>query len=78
MLTAVPAICKEGKIVFANVRMVPKYETQVIVAFLENSKKNALKIDPITSLRGHGKGEKLVEKLLQSRKEDLKYEKKVY
>ncbi|MFH1096681.1 MAG: hypothetical protein V1749_04175 [Candidatus Desantisbacteria bacterium] len=77
MLTAVPAICKEGRIVFANVRMLPKDGTKVVVTFLEDPKKNALRIDPIASLRGHGKGEKLVEKLLQYRKEDLKYEKRI-
>ena len=70
-LQAVRAIYKDGTLVFADPELAPKNGAQVIVTFLEELRTQvALEGDPIQALRGRGKGEKLVEKLLRSRRED--------
>jgi hypothetical protein len=78
MLRAVRAIYKEGKLIFANEKIAPKDGMEVIVTFLEDSDKRVPKIDAIAALRGRGKGERLVEKLLQSRQEDLERDERKY
>ncbi|MFB3042236.1 MAG: hypothetical protein ACE1ZS_10635 [Candidatus Poribacteria bacterium] len=74
MLKAVSAIYKEGKLIFADKNKVPKDGAEVIVTFVQDSNENPSKIDAIAALRGRGKGEKLVEKLLQLRREDLEHD----
>jgi len=70
-LQAVRAIYRDGTLVFADPELAPKNGAQVIVTFLEELRAEAtLEGDPIQALRGRGKGEKLVEKLLRSRQED--------
>jgi len=79
MLKAAHAIYKDGRLIFANEHMVPKNGTEVIVTFFDEEQKNmSTEIDPIEALRGRGKGERLVEKLLQSRKEDLEHDERIY
>ena len=51
--------------------MMPKDGTEVIVTFSENPDKDISKRYAIKALWGRGKGERLVERLLQSRREDL-------
>ena len=75
MLKTVHAIYKEGRLIFANGQIAPKDGTPVTVTFSEESQKNTLNgMAAIKALRGHGKGEKLVEKLLKERREDLESE----
>jgi len=75
MLKSAHAVYKEGKLIFANEQIAPKDGTEVIVTFFEDSSESvSLPIDAIVALRGRGKGEKLVEKLLQSRREDLEHD----
>jgi hypothetical protein len=70
-LQAVHAIYKDGYLVFADPALAPKGLTEVLVTYLEESPTETLgSIDPIQALRGRGKGEPLVEKLLQTRRED--------
>jgi hypothetical protein len=69
MLKAVRAIYKDGKLVFANEDTIPKDGTEIIVTFFEDSDEGISKREAIRALRGRGKGERLVEGLLQSRKE---------
>ena len=78
MLKTVYAIYKEGKLNFANELMAPKDGTQVVVTFLEVPEENISMIDAIKTLRGRGKGEKLVEKLLKERREDLEHDERNY
>ena len=78
MLKAVRAIYKEGKLIFADEEMAPKDGAEVIITFLEDSNESVPEIDAIVALRGRGKGEKLVEKLLQSRREDLERDERNY
>lgn len=79
MLKAVHAIYKEGKLIFADEHIRPKDGTEVIVTFFEEKKEGVkTPADAIEALRGRGKGEKLVEKLLQSRREDLKHDEENY
>jgi hypothetical protein len=70
-LQTVRAIYKDGTLVFADPELIPKNGAEVVVTFLEELETQVtLKKDPIQALRGRGKGERLVEKLMQSRRED--------
>jgi hypothetical protein len=69
MLKAVRGIYIGGKLVFANEDTIPKDGTGVIVTFVKDPDGGIPKKDAIAALRGRGKGEGLVERLLQSRKE---------
>lgn len=70
-LQAVRAIYKDGSLIFADPALAPKGVTEVLVTYLEESTTEALHgVDPIQALRGRGKGERLVERLLQARRED--------
>ena len=70
-LQTVHAIYKDGTLVFANPELAPKDGTEVVVTFLEGVQTEVIStVDPIQALRGRGKGERLVERLLQSRRED--------
>lgn len=65
------AIYKEGVLVFADPEMAPEDGTEVVITFLERlGTEGELAVDPIRALRGRGKGEGLVEKLIESRRED--------
>jgi hypothetical protein len=64
------AIYKDGGLVFTDPRLAPEDGTEVVVTFLKQSRQEELDVDPIQALRGRGKGERLVDKLLQSRNED--------
>ncbi|GEM_PF-2880039 len=70
-LQAVHAIFKNGRLIFSNLDMAPKNDSEVLVTFIVRSSERTLEnIDPIQALRGRGKGDHLVEKLLKSRNED--------
>jgi hypothetical protein len=70
-LQTVHAIFKNGTLIFADSTLVPKDGTEVVVTYLKEPKAEALEgRDPIKALRGRGKGERLVEKLWQVRRED--------
>lgn len=79
MLKAVHAIYKEGKLIFADEQIAPKDGTEVIVTFFEETKESVkTPADAIKALRRRGKGEKLVDKLLQLRWEDLEHDEENY
>ena len=70
-LQVVRAIYKDGTLIFAQPELTPKDGAEVVVTYIADDR--ALErntIDPIHALRGRGKGEPLVERLLQSRRED--------
>lgn len=70
-LQAARATYKDGRLIFADPEVVPKDGTEVVVTFVWESEKDVSpREDPIRALRGRGKGEGLVEKLLESRRED--------
>jgi hypothetical protein len=70
-LQSVRAIYKDRALIFADPDQAPRDGTEVIVTFVEKGQeRTAPGVDPIHALRGRGKGEKLVERLLQSRRED--------
>jgi len=70
-LQAAHAVYKEGVLIFADPELAPRDGAEVVVTFLEEFRKEGnLRMDPIRALRGRGKGEKLVERLLQARRED--------
>ena len=70
-LQTVRAVYKDGALVFAEPRLAPRDGMEVVVSFVEEFRKDAVpKVDPLQALRGRGKGERLVERLLQSRRED--------
>ena len=68
-LHAVHAIFKDGTLVFADPALTPKNGAEVVVTYVEESPTETLGTgDPLSALRGRGKGERLVEKLLQTRR----------
>lgn len=70
-LQTVRAIYKNGGLVFADPTLTPRDGTEVVVTFLDQSRREMIsEADPLQALRGRGKGEGLVEKLLQSRRQD--------
>ena len=74
-LQAVHAIFKDGVLIFADPALAPQDGVEVVVTFLEESKTEALHgVDPMQALRWRGKGERLVEKLWQARREDREHD----
>lgn len=70
-LQTVRAIYRDGGLLFLDPTLAPEDGTEVVVTFLEKpQKETTFEMDPIQALRGRGKGEGLVEKLLKSRRED--------
>jgi hypothetical protein len=70
-LQTVRAVYKSGTLIFIDPALAPRDGTEVVVTFVEKFQTEpSSRVDPIQALRGRGKGEKLVEKLLQSRRED--------
>jgi hypothetical protein len=74
-LQAVHAIYKGGMLIFTQPELIPRDGTEVILTYLEDSgTEDQAVADPIQALRGRGKGERLVEKLLQSRRENRQHD----
>jgi hypothetical protein len=70
-LQVVRAIYKGGTLIFAQPELTPRDGTEVVLTYVEETEKDEKSTtDPIHALRGRGKGEHLVEKLLQSRRKD--------
>lgn len=59
------AIYKDGHLIFIDPGLAPEDGTEVVVTFLERPRREDVAVDPIQALRGRGKGEGLVDKLLQ-------------
>jgi hypothetical protein len=78
-LHAVHAIFKDGILVFADPALAPKSGTEVVVTYVEEFPTKAPSNgDPLGALRGRGKGERLVEKLLQFRRADQEHDERNY
>jgi len=78
-LQAVHAIFKDGRLIFADPDLMPGNDSEVLVTYLVRpTKKYIADIDQIVPLRGRGKGERLVEKLLKSRDEDRNRDEQKY
>jgi hypothetical protein len=78
-LQAVHAIYENGRLIFAEPDMAPANGSEVLVTYLVRTpKKSYANIDPILELRGRGKGERLVEKLLKSRNDDRNRDERQY
>jgi hypothetical protein len=70
-LQVVRAIYYDGTLVFAHPEVVPRNGTEVVVTYLDDSGVEGRRgVDPLQALRGRGKGESLVARLLQARRED--------
>lgn len=70
-LQVVRAIYQNGTLIFTQPGLTPQDGTEVILTYLdERDVEDRPLADPIQALRGRGKGERLVEKLLESRRED--------
>jgi len=70
-LQAVRAIYKGGTLIFADPELAPRDGAEVVLTFLEEFHSERVRgVDPIQALRGRGKGESLLERLLRSRRED--------
>ena len=74
-LQVIRAIYKGGALIFTQPELTPRDGTEVILTYVEEvEKEEQPTVDPIRALRGRGKGEHLVEKLLQSRREDRQHD----
>ncbi len=74
-LQAVRAVYKSGTLIFTNSEFTPKDGTEVMVTYLEEERAEGVsRQDPLLALRGRGKGERLVERLLQARQEDTQHD----
>jgi hypothetical protein len=70
-LQVVRAIYKDGTLIFTQPELIPRDGTEVILTYLDEGQVEGRRsADPVQALRGRGKGERLVEKLLESRRED--------
>ena len=70
-LQVVRAIYKDGTLIFTQPELTPRDGTEVILTYLDEGQVEGHRpVDPVQALRGRGKGERLVEKLLESRRED--------
>jgi hypothetical protein len=73
------AIFKEGVLIFADPALAPRDGTEVVVTYFEAPPTEAPRGGaPLHILRGRSKGERLVEKLLQARREDREYDERSY
>lgn len=65
------AIYRDGTLIFDDPEVAPEDGTEVVITFQEQLwTEGTPEADPIRALRGRGKGERLVEKLIESRRED--------
>ena len=66
-------------LIFADPASVPQDGTEVVVTYFEAPRAEAPREgDPLRALRGRGKGERLVEKLWQARREDREHDERSY
>jgi hypothetical protein len=74
-LQTVRGIYKDGTLVFADPALAPRGVKEVVLTYLDESPTEMkVEVDPIKALRGRGKGERLVEKLLRARRDDREHE----
>ena len=74
-LHAVHAIFKNGALIFADPTLAPQDGTEVVVTYFEAPPAEEPRaVDLLRALRGRGKGERLVEKLLRARREDWEHD----
>ncbi len=78
MLRAVRAIYKQGQFVFPDSSSVPKEGAEVMITFLDEENTTMSGLEAIQALKGRGRDEHLVEKLLQSRREDREQDERSY
>ena len=74
-LHTVHAIFKQGALIFADPTLAPQDGTEVVITYFEAPQAEGPRgVDPLRALRGRGKGERLVEKLLRARREDREHD----
>ena len=74
-LHAVHAIFTNGALIFADPTLAPQDGTEVVVTYFEAPHaEGPREVAPLRALRGRGKGERLVEKLLRARREDWEHD----
>lgn len=72
-LQTAQAIYTDGKLIFADPAYTPRSGTEVVVTYVVETE-NVTIANILKTLRGRGKGENLVEKLLNLRSEDLEHD----
>ncbi|MDQ1318046.1 MAG: hypothetical protein QG588_1702 [Candidatus Poribacteria bacterium] len=78
MIMAARAIYKKGRLIFFDKTEIPKDGAEVVVTFTNDISDKIPVDEAIKALRGRGKGERLVEKLLESRREDIEKDEESY
>lgn len=70
-LKTVRAVYKENTLIFEDEALVPQDGTEVVVTYAEEERARDISAQQaLHALRGRGKGENLVEQLLESRRKD--------
>lgn len=69
---------KKGRLIFLDKAILPKDGTEVTVIFKDDTDDKISFEEAIKALRGRGKGEGLLEKLLKMRKEDREKDEETY
>ena len=75
-LQTTQAIFANGKLIFLDPQHAPRNGVEVVITYLEQSQESDISTT-LQALRGRGKGENLVERLLQSRQEDRLHDEQV-
>jgi hypothetical protein len=75
-LQTTQAIYANGKLIFLDPELAPRDGMEAVATFLEDPQGLTIS-NTIQALRGRGRSEKLVERLLQSRQEDRAHDERV-
>jgi hypothetical protein len=78
MIREAHAIYKKGRLIFLDKTVLPKDGTEVTITFKDDTDDKISFEDAIKALNGCAKGEGLLEKLLEMRKEDREKDEENY
>lgn len=75
-LQTMQAIYADGRLIFADPESAPRNGAEVVVTYLGQAQQTEVS-NALTELRGRGKGEQLVVKLLESRHKDRDHDEQI-
>ncbi len=78
MIREARAIYKKGRLIFLDKTILPKDGTEVTVTFKDDKDDKLSGLEAIEALDGRYKGEDMLEKLLELRREDREHDERNY
>jgi hypothetical protein len=78
MIREAHAIYKKGRLIFLDKTVLPKDGTEVTIIFKDDTDGKLSELEAIDALYGIDKGGNLLEKLLESRREDREHDERNY